>query len=67
MPTKRPTTIELYKGKGTQPYRFRVKAANHEIILTAEGYSTSSNRLRAARKLASMLIGGAKIVKGKAK
>lgn len=43
-------TIEIFKGKGVQPWRFRVKAANGEVVASSEGYLTKWNAKRAARK-----------------
>lgn len=40
--------LETFKGKGKQPYRFRVKAPNGEVIYASEGYATRSSRNRAA-------------------
>ena len=34
-------TLEVYKGKGSQPWRWRLKAPNHKIVATAgEGFKT---------------------------
>lgn len=49
-------TIELFKGKGRQPFRFRVKAPNGETILTSESYPSASNRNRAVRSLIENLF-----------
>lgn len=51
---KKTLTIELFTAKGKQPHRFRVKAANGEVIHASEGYSTRSNRKRAAKGWAEM-------------
>lgn len=38
--------IQKFKGKGKQPYRWRVRAPNGRIILASEGYTSSSSRDR---------------------
>jgi uncharacterized protein YegP (UPF0339 family) len=43
-------SVEVFKGKGIQPWRFRVRARNGEIIATSEGYLTKWNVKRAVRK-----------------
>jgi CheY-like chemotaxis protein/uncharacterized protein YegP (UPF0339 family) len=48
---KRPWRIEVYKGEGTQPHRFRVVAGNGEITLPPEGHTRSAGALRAAQRL----------------
>lgn len=42
--------IVIYKGKGKQPWRFNLKAANGEVVSTSEGYLTKWNAKRAVRK-----------------
>jgi uncharacterized protein YegP (UPF0339 family) len=45
-------TIELYKGKGRHPWRWRLVSKNGKTIAdSAEGYHNSSNLRRAARRL----------------
>ena len=43
--------IEKFKGKGRQPYYFRLKAANGRTIAASEGYSTAYNRDRGVGRL----------------
>lgn len=38
--------FEIFKGEGTQPWRFRFVAANHEIMLASEGYTRKSSAER---------------------
>lgn len=42
--------VETFKGKGAQPWRFRLIADNHEAMAASEGYLTRWNAKRAARK-----------------
>lgn len=42
--------IQTFKGRGTQPWRWRVVARNGKIILSSEGYKTKRNRDKIARK-----------------
>jgi uncharacterized protein YegP (UPF0339 family) len=42
--------VEIFKGKGIQPWRFRARARNGEIITNSEGYLTKWNAKRAAKK-----------------
>lgn len=42
--------VELFKGAGIQPWRFRVIAGNGKIVAASEGYLTKWNAKRAARK-----------------
>lgn len=44
--------IVCYKGRGRQPWRWRLEARNGKIVAdAAEGYSTKSNLARAVRRL----------------
>ncbi len=46
--------IETFKGRGTQPYYYHVKAANGRIVeVPGEGYKTPGNRNRAVAKIAA--------------
>lgn len=47
--------VELFKGRGLQPWRFRLVGANGEIISQSEGYLTKWNAKRGARKIAAGL------------
>lgn len=40
-----------FKGAGTQPWRFRIVAANGETVSSSEGYATKWNRDRAMKKI----------------
>ena len=43
--------IQFYKGKGTQPWRWRLVASNGKIIAdSAEGYASRGNVIRAINK-----------------
>jgi uncharacterized protein YegP (UPF0339 family) len=47
--------IVAYKGRGQHPWRWRLVARNGKIVAdSAEGYSTRSNLLRAARRIARL-------------
>ena len=43
--------IELFKGKGAQPWYLRIVAANGQTVTTSEGYASKWNAKRAARKM----------------
>lgn len=46
---RRRLTIEIYKGRGRQPWRWRLLARNYKIIADcAEGYASRRNVMRAA-------------------
>ena len=42
--------VELFKGKGIQPYFLRLVSANFETLAMSEGYLTKWNAKRAAKK-----------------
>lgn len=42
--------VVIFKGKGIQPWRFRVVAANNQAITHSEGYLTKWNVKRAVKK-----------------
>lgn len=42
--------VEIFKGKGLQPWRFRLVGANGEPVASSEGYVSKWNAKRAARK-----------------
>lgn len=48
---KKKWRIEVYKGAGDQPHRFRVVAGNGEITLPPEGHPRQAGALRAAKRL----------------
>ena len=48
-------TIEIFRGEGLQPWRFRLRSTNGEIISQSEGYLTKWNAKRGARKIAESL------------
>lgn len=43
--------VELFCGRGWQPWRFRAIAGNGEVVAVSEGYVTKWNAKRAARKV----------------
>lgn len=43
--------IEVFKGRGEQPFRFRLVARNGEIIVPSEGYTRKSGAQKAAEKI----------------
>jgi uncharacterized protein YegP (UPF0339 family) len=44
--------VEIFKGEGkVQPWRFRVRARNREIITVSEGYFSKWNAKRAAKRI----------------
>lgn len=47
---KRTGYIELYKGRGAKPYRFRVVAGNGEIIGQGQGYTRKRDSRRGAQR-----------------
>lgn len=47
--------IEVFKGKGMQPYYYRLVSANNQTLSLSEGYLTHWNVVRAARKIAEGL------------
>jgi uncharacterized protein YegP (UPF0339 family) len=56
---RRPLTIALYRGKGTQPYRWRLKAPNGRIIAdSAEGYASVGALRRAVLKIGAWAVDG---------
>jgi len=43
--------VQVYRGKGiVQPWRYRVVAANGEVVESSEGYFSKWNAKRAARR-----------------
>jgi len=46
-------TFERYTGRGTQPYRFRIRAMNGQIVgRGSEGYTTKRKRNQTVRNMA---------------
>ena len=43
-------TVQLFKGKGLQPWYLRLVSSNGQVLVTSEGYATKWNAKRAARK-----------------
>lgn len=52
--------IDVFKGRGTQPWRWRLVWSNGEIAATSEGYSRKGTAVRLGSKLAAAL--GARVV-----
>lgn len=44
------TKVELYKGGGKKPYRWRAVARNGEIISQGQGYTKRSSAKRGAQR-----------------
>lgn len=42
--------VEIFKGRGLQPWRFRLVGANGEAMSQSEGYVSKWNAKRAARR-----------------
>jgi uncharacterized protein YegP (UPF0339 family) len=42
--------LELFKGKGLQPWYLRLRGANGAVLATSEGYFSKWNAKRAAKK-----------------
>jgi uncharacterized protein YegP (UPF0339 family) len=48
--------IVCYKGKGRQPWRWRLVASNGKVVAdSAEGYAKRGNLKRAVRRLANFI------------
>ncbi len=47
----KPLVIEMFKGHGVRRWRWRVKAANGEIVAASQGYATKWNAKRAALRI----------------
>ena len=43
-------TVQLFKGKGVQPWYLRVVSDNGQVLSVSEGYFSKWNAKRAARK-----------------
>ena len=52
---KNRSAVEVYRGRGAQPWRYRVVAGNGEVTAASEGYTTRWSALRGARRLAAHL------------
>lgn len=60
---RRRLTIEIYKGKGKQQWRWRLLAHNFKIIAdSAEAYANRSNALRAAKRIKDILWTGCDVM-----
>jgi uncharacterized protein YegP (UPF0339 family) len=42
--------VELFKGSGRQPYRYRLMSGNGQTLTVSEGYLTRWNAKRAVRR-----------------
>jgi uncharacterized protein YegP (UPF0339 family) len=42
--------VELFRGKGVQPWFLRLVGENNKVLAVSEGYLTRWNAMRAARK-----------------
>lgn len=42
----RKASFEAYKGRGAQPWRWRLKAANGKIVATGEGFGSERDAWR---------------------
>ena len=58
LPMRCAYTVELFSGDGRHRHRFRVRAANGEIVAQSEGYGRKRDRDAMSRKLASDLFAG---------
>jgi len=47
--------VEVYKGKGKQPWYVRLRAYNGRVVTDSEGYATKANALRAAQNVFPLL------------
>lgn len=45
--------IQTFRGKGKQPWRYRLKSRNGRIVAQSEGYTRERDRDRAAEKLSA--------------
>lgn len=54
--TTRPPRVERYKGRGTQPFRFRIVGGNGETIVPSEGYATEEMREKGIRALTRAML-----------
>ena len=48
-------TVELFKTRARQPWRFRLRASNGEIVAQSEGYTRWESARRTAKQLADRL------------
>ena len=48
---KKEKRVEIFKGKGIKPWRYRIVAANGEITEQSQGYTTKSHVKREANKI----------------
>lgn len=43
--------FQVFKSKGKQPWRFRLVAANNEILMSSEGYASKTDAIRGMKTL----------------
>lgn len=48
--------IQVFKGKGKKPWRYRIIAGNGEITEQSQGYTTKSHVMREVNKKSHMVI-----------
>jgi len=59
-PMPRVKHVEVFKGKGAQPWRFRIVGANGRTTGQSEGYVSRANAVREAKKLGLPVVTEAK-------
>jgi uncharacterized protein YegP (UPF0339 family) len=47
--------FEIYRSTGTQPYRWRMRSGNSEIMASGEGYATKYNAERAVASIKAQI------------
>lgn len=45
------TTVQIFKGKGVQPWYVRLVSSNGQVLTVSEGYFSKWNAKRAARRM----------------
>ena len=45
------TVVQIFKGKGAQPWYVRLVSSNGQVLTTSEGYFSKWNAKRAARRM----------------
>lgn len=53
--TRRKVRVEVFKGKGEQPWFWRIRWANGNIACVSEGYAQHGTCTTLANKIAKML------------